>query len=40
MTKYRKEESWAVKEFEAAELGDKRLTNRLIKIADKFSLMP
>lgn len=40
MTKHSKAESWAVKEFETTELGDKRLTNRLVKIADKFSLMP
>jgi len=31
---------WASKEFGEANLGDKRLTSRLIKLADRFSELP
>ena len=33
-------ESWAFKEFKNIDLGDKRLNNRLIKLADDFSKHP
>lgn len=33
-------ESWALKEFKNINLGDKRLNNRLIKLADDFSKHP
>lgn len=33
-------ESWALKEFKDINLGDKRLNNRLIKLADDFSQHP
>ena len=40
MINHKEAESWAAKEFEETKLGDRRLTDRLVKIADKLSIMP
>ena len=40
MTNYKETENWAAKEFEETKLGDKRLTDRLVKIAGSLSIMP
>ena len=40
MTKHNEVGNWAAKEFEETKLGDKRLTNRLMQIANSLSNMP